>query len=101
MLSLATVSLALPRVVVTGATGRTGSSVYAKLKADPRVGEVRALVRNETDWVTKARAALNCSVCDASEGIFVGDVTEPSTLSAAFMGMDTVAIAVGTGGGAS
>jgi len=58
---------------------------------------VRALVRN----VTKAQEALNCSACDASEGIFVGDVTEPTSLTAAFAGVDTVAIAIGVGGGAS
>jgi len=86
-----------PRVIVTGATGRTGSALYARLKADPRVGEVRALVRNRT----KAKAALNCSACDESEGIFIGDVTKPETLAAAFAGIDTVAIAVGVGGSAS
>lgn len=89
--------LSLPRVLVTGATGRTGSALYAKLKADPRVGEVRALVRN----ITRARLLLNCSACNASDGIFVGDVTDPATMTAAFDGVDTVAIAVGVGGGAS
>jgi len=86
-----------PRVIVTGATGRTGSALYAKLKADPRVAEVRALVRN----VTKAKAVLNCSACDASEGIYTGDVTDARSLAAAMTGVDTVAIAVGTGGNAS
>jgi hypothetical protein len=61
------------------------------------VGEVRALVRN----ITRARLLLNCSACNASDGIFVGDVTDPATMTAAFDGVDTVAIAVGVGGGAS
>ena len=35
---------ALPSVLVTGASGRTGYLLYAQLKADKRVGEVRALL---------------------------------------------------------
>jgi len=55
-------------IVVTGATGRTGSLVYENLKKDPTF-IVRALVRN----ATTARERLNCTKCDASDGIFVGD----------------------------
>ena len=47
----------------------------------------------------KAAAALNCSACDASEGIFYGDVTVPASLTAAFSGIDTVAITTGGGFG--
>jgi len=83
-------------VLVTGATGRTGQFVYAYLKTDSRVGEVRALVHGQgtgsPDERKKAAAALNCSACDSSEGIFYGDVTVPSSLAAAFHGIDTVAI---------
>ncbi|EOD27886.1 hypothetical protein EMIHUDRAFT_434925 [Emiliania huxleyi CCMP1516] len=86
-----------PRVLVTGATGRTGSALYLQLKADSRIAEVRALVRN----VTKARELLGCKACDESEGVFVGDVTKPETLTAASTGVDTVAIAAAVGGGAS
>jgi len=74
-------------VLVTGATGRTGMLVYRLLK-DKGVN-VRALVRN----TTKARAVLNCSNCDASEGIFVGDVTQKETLAAAMKGTTALAIA--------
>ena len=91
---LAVAGAVLPRVIVTGATGRTGALVYANLKADPRIGEVRALVRN----ASKAAVVLKCSKCDESEGIYVGDVTVPASLEAAFMGMTTVAIAVGGAG---
>ena len=82
-------------VLVTGASGRTGQILYAYLKADPRIGVVRALVYGSGTGSAaerqKAAAALNCSACDASEGIFYGDVTAPSSLTAAFDGMDTVA----------
>ena len=53
--------------------------------------KVRALVTSIDD----ARAALNCSVCDESEGVYLGDVTNASTLLPAARGVDTVAIAVG------
>lgn len=85
------------RVIVTGASGRTGSELYRLLKADPRVSEVRGLVFN----ASKAATILNCSKCDASEGIFEGDVTKPATLVQAFSGVNTVAIAVGSPYGAS
>lgn len=92
---------ALPKVVVTGATGRTGQLLYAQLRADPRVGEVRAFCFAGPTAVDNARKALNCTKCDASEGIFFGDVTDPATLVAPMQGMDTVAIAVGVGGTAN
>ena len=70
-------------VLVTGAAGRTGELLYAYLKADPRIGQVRALVYGSGTGSPaerqKAKAALNCSACDASEGIFYGDVTVPSS----------------------
>merc|ERR1712139_470705 len=54
-------------VLVTGATGHTGSLVYkGLLKAG--VKNVRALTRT----VEKAREVLGCTACDASDGIFVG-----------------------------
>lgn len=79
------------QVLVTGACGRTGSELYRLLKADSRV-EVRGLVLNKT----KAQQVLNCTKCDPSEGIYVGDVTQPETLTEAFHGVTTVAIAVGS-----
>ena len=78
-------------VLVTGATGRTGSLLYAKLKADPRVGTIRALVTS----LDKARSTLKCTKCDPSEGIYLGNVTQLSTLTAAMKGVTTVAITVG------
>ena len=58
-------------VVVTGATGRSGVLTYKALQAKGL--NVRAVVRN----ITKARLVLNCSACDASEGIFVGSQPRP------------------------
>ena len=78
-------------VLVTGAAGRTGSLVYRGLKAAG--AEVRALVRD----ASKAREALGCDKCDESEGVFVGDVTKPATLTAAFHGVRRLAIVVGAG----
>ena len=73
-------------VLVTGATGRTGSLLYHHLK-ESHEGEVRAYVRN----VTKARHLLHCDKCDESEGIYVGGVNNTAALSRA---------AKGTGAGA-
>lgn len=81
-------------VLVTGATGRTGSEVYRQLKASPSVKQTRALVTS----IAKAKQYLNCSKCDASEGIYVGDVTDASSLKSAFQGVTAVAIAVGAPG---
>ncbi|CAE8716592.1 unnamed protein product, partial [Polarella glacialis] len=73
-------------VVITGATGRTGALLYNTLKA--KGVSVRALVRN----VTKAKEVLRCSACDASEGIFLGDVTKKETLVQAMEGAGALAI---------
>ena len=92
-------------VLVTGATGRTGQVLYNYLKVDHRVGGVRALVHGSgsgsPEERMKAKQALNCSACDSTEGIFYGDVTVPSSLTAAFAGIDTVAIAVASGSGSN
>jgi len=74
-------------VLVTGATGRTGALVYALLKE--KGVNVRGLVRN----ATKARGILNCSKCDESEGIFVGDVTKKETMTSAMAGVTALAVA--------
>ena len=90
-------------VLVTGATGRTGKLAYEYLQSDPRIGEVRALIHGTGSGSSaerkKAAAALKCSKCDASEGIYYGDVTVPSSLTAAFAGVDTVLIVTAAGPG--
>lgn len=91
---LATPLLADATVLVTGATGRTGSLLFKALKGYQSNLFVRALVRN----LTEAKERLGCSKCDESEGIFVGDVTNSSSLSAAFDGVSKLAIAVGVYG---
>jgi len=75
-------------VVVTGATGKTGSLVYKRLKSDGSFN-VRAFVRNST----KAKAILGCSKCDESEGVFVGDLTKPSSVAPVMKGADVLVIA--------
>jgi nucleoside-diphosphate-sugar epimerase len=91
-------------VLVTGAAGRTGKILYGYLKADSRIKEVRALVygsgAGSPDERKTAAAALKCTQCDASEGIYYGDVTKLASLTEAFEGMDTVAIVTAAGGGA-
>jgi len=86
-----------PTVLVTGATGGTGLLLYKQLQADPRVGETRALVHGKSDAKSMAKAAkaFGCTACNASEGIYYGDVTEPDTLNSAVEGVDTLAIAIG------
>ena len=76
-------------VTITGATGRTGSAVYLALQKQNFT--VRALVRN----ISKARTILGCDKCDASEGIFEGDVTKTETMVAAMTGADTLVITTG------
>lgn len=77
-------------VLVSGATGRTGSLAYAALAA--RAGaaplSTRALVRN----ATKAREVLGCGACTAAEGVFVGDVTGELPQEA-FDGVDALIVA--------
>lgn len=82
--------------LVSGATGRTGSLIYSSLAAAqaPGTAPVRALVRD----LDTARSVLNCTACDASEGIYLGDVTDPATLVAALAGVTRLAIAVGAPG---
>ena len=77
-------------VVVTGATGRTGALLYKALLHQPHT-TTRAIVTS----VEKARAVLNCSACDESEGIFVGNVTQLGSLTRPMHGATHVAIAVG------
>lgn len=74
-------------VVISGATGRTGSLIYNLLKS--KEVPVRAFVHN----ATKAKALLGCSKCDESEGIYVGDITRPSTLKAPMTGAGSLVIA--------
>jgi hypothetical protein len=81
----------LPIVVVTGATGRTGSLMYAGLRDSGKV-VVRAFVHSN---VTEARRILNCSSCDESEGVYYGDVTNVTTLLPAMAGASAVACGIG------
>lgn len=76
-------------VLVTGATGHTGSGVYLALKAQGVT--VRGLVRN----ATKAKDLLGCGACTEKEGVFEGDITKPETLANAMNGADTLVITTG------
>lgn len=81
-------------VLVTGAAGRTGSQAYKQLKTQG-VKNLRASVYS----LDSARSALGCTKCDASEGIYIGDVTRPETLAESFRGVKTVLSAVGASPG--
>jgi uncharacterized protein YbjT (DUF2867 family) len=72
-----------PVVLVIGATGRTGGSLLAALGDDY---QIRALVRD----LDRARAKLPANV-----ELFLGDVRQPETLTAAFEGAQFVVSAVG------
>eukprot|EP00959_Pyramimonas_sp_CCMP1952_P423542 8872183-Pyramimonas_sp.AAC.2 len=63
-------------VLITGATGKTGTLLYNSLVKAGHT--VRGLVRS----LDKAKQVLNCTSCDGSDGIYVGDVTDESTLEA-------------------
>eukprot|EP00548_Thalassiothrix_antarctica_P011791 CAMPEP_0194156618 /NCGR_PEP_ID=MMETSP0152-20130528/69006_1 /TAXON_ID=1049557 /ORGANISM="Thalassiothrix antarctica, Strain L6-D1" /LENGTH=331 /DNA_ID=CAMNT_0038864443 /DNA_START=121 /DNA_END=1116 /DNA_ORIENTATION=+ len=79
-------------VLVTGATGRTGSRLYHELK-NRGVVNVKAMVRD----VQKAKEVLKCEKCDETEGVYVGDVTLAEDLERILSAADvtTLAIAVG------
>lgn len=88
--------VAAPTVLVTGATGRLGSLLYHRLRAATHADgasayTVRAFVRS----VDKARSVLSCTKCDASEGIYIGEVNDTAALRVASLGAYAVAIAVG------
>ena len=72
--------------MVTGATGHTGSQVYLTLQQQGV--NVRGLVRN----ISKARSLLKCTACNASDGIYVGDITRPETLGDAMDRADGLVI---------
>lgn len=76
-------------VVVTGATGRSGSDIYLLLK---NAGvNVRGVVRDPA----KAKDILGCSKCDETEGIFIGDIKNQETLMPAMAGADSLVITTG------
>jgi len=74
--------------LVTGATGRTGSLVFNELRKHEDTVEVRGLVRDRQ----KARERLDCGECEEADGIFEGDVTDPSSLQKAFVGVHRLVI---------
>lgn len=76
-------------VVVTGATGRSGSDIYLRLK---KAGvNVRGIVRDPA----KAKTLLGCLKCDETEGIYIGDIKNQATLMPAMAGADSLVIATG------
>ena len=80
-------------VLITGATGRTGTALYTQLKRFASSSfKIRGLVRN----VSKARERLGCDKCDESEGIYVADVTKIKTLGPAFKTANVVVIITGS-----
>merc|ERR1711907_230263 len=89
VITCAVSSTAAETILLTGATGRSGSLTYAKLKSAGF--DVRALVMN----ASKAASILNCGACTEAEGIFVGDVTKPETLPPAMVNVTRLIITSG------
>lgn len=85
-------------VLVIGATGRTGSLLYHELRQAHEQPQSRVPVRALIRSVAKARAVLHCTLCDETEGIYVGDVRNQTSLQTALKGVHTVAIAAGVSG---
>jgi len=77
-----------PTVLVTGATGATGIQIYQQLQAAGSF-KVRAFVRD----AAKAKGKLGCDKCDESEGVFVGDLGNATSVQHAMQGVDMLAIA--------
>jgi len=74
------------KIVITGATGRTGSLVYESLKNSGK--SVNALVRS----ASRAREVLGCGTCDESEGIFIGDIVNKTSLTGVMQDADLLVI---------
>ncbi|MEL6581211.1 MAG: SDR family oxidoreductase [Cyanobacteria bacterium J06621_12] len=66
--------MSFPQVLVTGATGKTGSIVYQKLKQNPDF-QVKGLARSSE----KAQELFG-----STEGIYFGDITDQESIKAAF-----------------
>lgn len=79
-------AMAAERVLVAGATGKTGQHIVAQLLENGY--EVRALVRNADTAAEKL---------DPQVDLAVGDVTKPESLAAAFSGVARIISAIGAG----
>lgn len=79
---LSMASPALQTVLVTGAGGRTGRTVYTKLKERADQFAAKGLVRSE-----ESKAMIG-----GADDIYVGDITKPESLSLAFTDIDALVI---------
>lgn len=68
-------------VLVTGAGGRTGKILFEKLKKRSDKFAARGLVRTEEGKADRG-----------GEGVFIGDVTKPESITPAFEGIDALVI---------
>ena len=73
----------MKRVLVTGATGRTGSLVLQKLRDEPDKFEAVGLARSQV----KIEEIFN-----STEGFVIGDIKDKSTLSSAISGCNALVI---------
>ncbi|PXF50007.1 hypothetical protein BWQ96_00167 [Gracilariopsis chorda] len=71
------------KVILTGATGRTGRLVFQKLKADPSNFSVTGLIRN---------ADTAKEVFGTTEDLVEGDIRKPDTLEKPFAGKDALVL---------
>ena len=74
--------MSIKQVLVTGATGKTGSIVYQKLKQDPNF-EVRGFARS----LEKAQELF-----DSTEGFYFGDIKDRESLDSALEGCQGLVI---------
>jgi uncharacterized protein YbjT (DUF2867 family) len=70
-------------VLVTGATGRTGSLVVQKLRQQPQQFNVRGLARS-ADKITAQFGSM--------DGFYLGDICDPESLKPALAGCDALVI---------
>jgi uncharacterized protein YbjT (DUF2867 family) len=75
--------MSVKRVLVTGATGRTGALVLQKLRQRPNAFEAMGFARSET----KVKELFG-----STEGFYFGTITEPATLEAALSGVQVLVI---------
>ena len=71
------------RVLVTGATGRTGSLVFEKLRQETKQFQARGFARSQSKVTERF---------GSTEDFFFGDITEPSSLELALKGCAALVI---------
>jgi len=71
------------KVLVTGATGRTGALVVETLRQSPQIFEVLGFARSPAKVQEKF---------GSTQGFYIGDITDPSTIEPALVGCQSLVI---------